>query len=297
MDHPELIPLAATFAAVVREGGIRGAARALGISKATVSRQLQSLEASLGLRILERSTRSMRVTEEGIALLTTLESVRNAWNDGLSQLAATREDATGRLRVTAPELMVDGLLCPAMRTMTRRHPTVDVDLVASDRVLDLVEEGIDIAVRAGHMPDSSMQRVKLSRTRERLVGVPELFEGTSPADRDALDPRTLPWVGHTGLPVGPERELVHRDGHRLRIAPVFRARCASSAAFLGMVRTGVGVGLLPELFVQELLARGALVALPWFGRAVPIDAVFPAGSLAPPRVRRFLDILREQLGS
>ncbi|MEM9456707.1 MAG: LysR family transcriptional regulator [Myxococcota bacterium] len=294
MRDPELIPLTVVFAAVVRQGGIRGAARALGVSKATVSRQLQTLEAALGLRLVERSTRRIRATEEGRALLGTLELVRERWDDGLAQLSATRHEAAGRLRVTAPELMVDGLISPAVRVVLERYPAIDVELLASDRMLDLVDQGIDVAIRTGRLADSSMHRLHLATTRERLVATPRLLEQLG--GDDDLDPRQLPWVGHSALLVGPERELVHLDGRRIRVVPALRARSESSWAFLSMVSMGIGVGLLPMRFIQEQLDQGLLVALPWLGREVSIEAVYPAGRLAPPRVRRFLEVMREHLG-
>lgn len=294
MRDPQLIPLTVMFAAVVREGGIRGAARALGVSKATVSRQLQALEGALGLRLVERSTRRIRATEEGRALLTTLESVRGVWDDGLAQLSATREEAAGRLRITAPELMVDGLISPAIRVLLDRYPAIDVEILASDRMLDLVDQGIDVAIRAGRLADSSMRRLHLATTYERLVTTPQLLERVGRGDDP--DPRELPWVGHSALPLGPERELTHLDGRCVRVAPTLRARSASSWAFLSMVNAGIGVGLVPERFVQGQLAQGLLVGLPWLGREVRIEAVYPSGQLAPPRVRCFLEVLREQLG-
>ncbi len=289
MREPDLIPLAATFAAVVREGGIRGAARALSVSKATVSRHLQTLEAGLGLRLVERSTRGIRATEEGRALLATLDSVRVVWDDGLAQLTATRIEPTGRLRVTAPELMVDGFICPAIRSLLERYPALDVEVIASDRMLDLVEEGIDVAIRAGRHADSSMRRVHLATTHERLVAAPSLLGRSG----EALDPTKAPWVGHSALPLGPEREISDASGRRLRVSPLLRARSASSSSFFSLLLAGIGIGLVPELFISEHLAQGSLVALPWRGREVSVDAVFPAGQLAPPRVRRFLDLLVE----
>jgi len=292
MRNPELLALAATFSAIVREGGIRGAARAMGVSKATVSRQLQVLEDALELRLVERSTRRLRVTDEGLALLATVENVRTVWNDGLFQLTSTREKPAGRLRVTAPELMMSGVVAPAVAVLLRRHPAIDVELVASDRMIDLVEQGIDVALRVGPAPDSAMRRAHLAVTRECLVGTPALVE-----QLDTTDPRRMPWVGHSALPVGTERELVSAEGRTLRLTPRLVARSGSSWTFFTLVTSGVGVGLMPRTFVEDRLARGHLVALPWFGRTVGIDAVFPGGRLAPPRVRRFIDVVREQLAS
>lgn len=297
-EGTEHLSKAAIFAEVARTGSFTAAARGLGLARSTVSDHVRALEEALGVQLLERSTRKVSLTEEGALLLEHVDRALSVWGDALSLLATRREAPTGTLRVTAPMGLASLLVAPALSRMMREHPAVSCELRTTDRVLDMIGDGVDVAIRMAHLDDSRLIACKLGETPMCVVAAPECARALAGAGLEALAEQ--PWVTHAAMPssevhVWPE-DAPQTPNHRVRLRIKVRAATSTSEGQVGLLVGGLGLALVPRLLVDTQLRQGALEVIPgWRGRPRPIYAIYPAQRLLPPRTRSFLDALTEHI--
>ncbi len=287
------------FSAVVDAQGFRGAARMLGLPKSTVSRKLADLESQLGLRLLQRTTRKVALTDAGDAFYRQCAPALAALIEAQKCLVEAQAAPRGQLRITAPQAFAELFLGPVLEQYYRQYPEVRVTLDLSDRYVDLISEGFDLALRAGELPDSSLVA--------RAVGGPEAQ--ASGRFRCYASPTYL--AAH-GTPRTP-RELASHDCivyansergakwnfivRRRRLAVPVRARIACNSFFilLDAAIAGQGITRVPSFFAAEAESKGKLVAV-LDDCAVPaaaMHAVYPSSRNVAPRVRAFLDLLTQ----
>lgn len=281
------------FAKVVHTGSFIGAARELGIPKSTVSRRVSELEERLGARLLQRTTRKLNLTEVGhtyyrhaIRVVSELEEAEQAINQ---MQTAPR----GLLRVTTP--INFGFLSPIIVAFMRRYPEVHVELVGLDRNVDLVDEGFDIAIRAGELRDSSLVARSLGALKNYLVASPEFLrrEGT-PKEPEDVQASTCLAFG-----AGPERSSwkLTRDGRTVSL-DIHGKLVVNDFDFLEeAVRAGLGIAMLPVFrCIDDLRTKKLERVLPeWCTRDVPLHAVYPSTRHLSPKVKALLDHLREHM--
>ncbi len=295
-NNPGALQELSLFVAVAESEGFSAAARRLGVSKASVSVAIARLEARLGVRLFQRTTRSLSLTEAGKAVLPHAQRSLLAARD--AEEAATRALASprGLLRVNAP--MSFGLLhvVPALGEFARRYSEVRVDLVLDDRVLDLVEGGFDLALRIGDLPDSSLVALRIGTSRNVIVAHPEYLRERgsprSPAELKehaalvySLSSSGARWTFTRGA-----------ESQSVRVEP--RLLANSSLALRQALLHQLGVARMPWFVVGEELARGELVRLlpDWQLPELGIFALVSARDYLPPKTRVFIEFLRETLG-
>jgi len=164
-----------TFAAIVDRGSLTAAADALGSSLPAVVRQLAALEAALGVRLLNRTTRRLSLTQDGRLYLERARRILADLDDADRMLGAEQVEPSGTLSVTAPVLFGQMHVAPAVTAFLQRHPRMRVNLLLLDRVVNLVEEGIDLAIRISHLPDSSLVAQTIGHVRHVVVASPALL--------------------------------------------------------------------------------------------------------------------------
>ncbi|MCK6550449.1 LysR family transcriptional regulator [Myxococcota bacterium] len=285
----------ALFRRVVEDGGFSAAARTLGMPKSSVSRAVSELEAELGVRLLQRTTRSVRLTDAGHVFHE--RAVRGL--AGLEEAEAAVRELKGKLegtiRITAPLDAGLVLLEPAVSAFVRAHPGVYVDVVVTARVVDLVAEGFDLAFRAGVVRDGSLVAKKVGRTTSRLFAAPAYLERRGApkalaelAAHDCVLFRPVrgraTWA--LGGPAGREEVDVSGPLGADDLSFVRRA-----------VASGLGIGLLPAFIVAREVARKRLVhVLPdYAAEGAPLSLVYPSARHLPRRVAVFRDFLAEWL--
>lgn len=284
------------FRAVVDAGAFSAAARRLHLSNAAVSKHVASLEAALGARLLQRTTRRLSLTNAGEVYYQ--RAIRLL--DELEQLEAdVREEGQtprGRLRVAAPMSYGLAVIAEQLPAFMARHPEVEVDLSLTDRMVDLVEEGVDVAIRVAHtLPDSSLVATRLGPFSRVVVGAPAYFEthGAPEHPRDLAVHTCLrysrlsdPDVWRFAGPEGP----VH-------VTVAGRLRTDNSLAMRAALRAGAGLALIPACAVAEDLASGALrTCLPgWAPEPRSVFALYPTTRQLSPKVRAFVGYLRDAL--
>jgi DNA-binding transcriptional LysR family regulator len=282
---------AAVFVRVVQDGSFTKAAQSLDIPKSTVSRRLAELEARVGVRLLQRTTRKLALTDSGrlyfehaARALAELEQAERA----VGELQAVPR---GTLRVTTP--LAFSLLGPLLAEYLRRYPEVRVDLYASDRRVDLVEERFDLALRAGPARDSSLIARRLGAVRRVLVAAPEVARKLrlkTPEDlaREnclVFAPDGKNWTLTTGA-----------KAVSVTVTP--RMTVNDYDMLCSVTRAGFGVALLPEYQCTADVASGALRRLlpQWSAPEVPVYALYPSARHLSPSVAALLELLRTELG-
>lgn len=288
MDLNELL----VFARVVQAGSFTAAARGLRMPKSTVSRKVSDLEERIGAQLLHRTSRKLRLTEAGQAYFE--HAARIVAEAEQAELAVTRLQAAphGLLRVTTP--LTFGCLGPLVSEFLQRHPEVQIELVCTERAVDLMEEGFDLAVRAGRLADSSLIARRLGNIEHIVVAAPGYLKqrGTPKAPRE-LEKHDCVLFG-TEL----ERNVWALSSGGKKVEVPVRARLVVNEPDMlrAVTLAGAGVALLPNLNYAEDLATGRLkhILPDWSSAAVPVHAVYPSSRHASPKVTAFVDFLRER---
>lgn len=279
------------FTEIAEAGSFTGAARTLGVSRSVVSEQLAELEESLGVRLLERTTRRLRVTQVGEHVLEASRRMVAAARDAQEAARAEHATVSGQLRVSCSVDLLDSLVLPALVQLTASHPKLRVDLQPSDYEVDIVHERLDVAVRVGVPSDSSFIMRQLARDDEIIVMSRTQRRHAVPKSVNHL--ATLPRVAHRFAQRTRTLELVHRGGRKARVKlGVPAIAVGHSGAMRELIAEGVGFGVLPRFMVRGDLDAGRLVrVLPaWRHRTVLVHALMPS-RLVPRRTAVFLAAL------
>ncbi len=283
--------LLTTFEAVARTGGFSAAAKELSMPKSSVSRGVARLEADLGAQLLFRTTRQVKLTEAGTALYDRLTPLLASVRTALSEVPEREEQPTGTLRVTAPADLADLVLAEAVARFTARYPAVSVELHLTGRVVDLVGEGFDLALRvASKLEDSSLVVRKVATLTFRVYASPRYLARRG-APRTEADLASHEWVvfrsGPQKLRVTPGKGAVPGTAGRIVCDDLLFARDA--------VRSGGGLGFLPAFMAEPDVVAGTLVrVLPRFERpAGTLHFVTPAARHVPAKVAAFRDLVTE----
>lgn len=286
------------FAEVVERGGFAAAGRALGIPKSRLSRRVSDLEAQLGVRLLQRTTRKLSLTEVGESYLRHCQAMREAAQAAADTVAQVQTEPRGTVRVTCPVTLAQTVLAELMPLFLGRHPQVRVEMQVTNRVVNLVEEGIDVALRVrANLEDSGSMVVKrLDDARQVLVASPDLLarRGTPEtlAELSRLDSMAMSAAdGRSSLRlIGPDgREEIVQLSPRYVADDLLTLKLAAVA--------GTGMCWLPDYMCQAELNEGRLVRLlpQWSTPRGVVHAVFPSRRGLAPSVRRFLDFLGEKV--
>ena len=286
----------AVFAAVVEAESFTGAARALGRTKSAVSKAVGRLEDRLGVRLLNRTTRRIALTEAGAAFharcLRILAEVEDAEREAARLTAAPR----GTLRVNAPVTFGIMHLAPRLPLFLAEYPEVSVDITLSDRTIDLVEEGVDLAVRIGQLDDSTLRARRLAPFRHLVCAAPAYWDRHGRPRRPAELGRHN-CLGYSYLSTGDSWRFAGADGEAaVRISGSLRSN--NGDLLRAAALAGVGVVLAPSFIVSRDVAEGRLEAVltDYCPPGGGVYALQPPGRYVPAKVRAFIDFLAERLG-
>jgi DNA-binding transcriptional LysR family regulator len=285
-----------SFVAVVDAGSFVGAAEATGLSKAAVSRHVGELEKRLGVRLLQRTTRRLSLTEEGRLFFERAKELLESIDEAESQLTLRKGEARGVIRVNAPLTYGALHLAPLWGPFADANPKVSLDITLSDRVVDLVDEGYDLAIRITRIPDSSLVTRRLASTRMVLCASPAYLDrhGTPAHPRELARHAVISYTywstRDTWQFTGPEGAVEVRIASRIHTNNGDTCRRAALADH--------GIILQPDFLVGDDLRRGDLVELMPTYRSIEIGiyAVYPSRKHLPLKTRRLIDFLADALG-
>lgn len=276
------------YARAVETGSFSAVARELGIGQPNVSRHIAALETHLGTRLLHRSTRKLTLTPEGERYYTEVRRALDAIAEAEST-ARGEQRPSGLLRVACPVALARFKLLPLVKPFLLRHPGIELDLQISDRKIDLVEEGVDIAVRVGELRDSSLKARRLGTARRICVASPAyLAERGLP--QTPADLRQHNCILYSLLATG---SVWPFETQPVEVRGNFRVN--SPEGVRSAVLDGLGVGLMPCWLFADALASGAVVQLlkDWTIPPLPVTALYPAKRLLPRRAAVFMDELAD----
>lgn len=286
----------AAFARVVDSGSFSGAARRLGLSKSAVSAHVQRLEERLGIRLLNRTTRRLSVTEAGAAYYRHCARILAEAEAAEQAAGALQREPCGTLHISAPDSFGWMHVAPAVPAFLERYAELSVDITLSPAHVDLVDEGLDLAIRIGVLKNSPLIVRRLAPSRLVVCAAPAYLEAHGmPGEPDDLANHNC--LCTSLLPWGDEWRLAGSPGEmRVAVSGSFRSNNAE------MLRTaaldGIGIAVLPTWAVAESLRTGALRRIldPWEPPASTIYAVYPGHRLISMKVRAFVDHLARCFG-
>lgn len=283
----------ASFVRIVDRGSLTAAAAELGVSLPSMVRTLAALERDLGVTLLNRTTRRLHLTDEGRQYLENCRAVLSQVQEGEAALQSRRAAPRGRLSVTASVLFGRRYIAPLVGEFLRRHPDVSADLLFVDRVVNLLEEGVDVAVRIGHLGDSSLAAIALGSVRRVVCA--------SPA-----------YLRNHGVPRRPEALRAHRCVQFSGLAPhaawTFRSRprkivlnsaltCNQADAAIDACLAGLGLGSFLSYMVAADVRAGRLryVLEEFESEPLPVHFLYPSSRALSPTVRAFADLCAKKL--
>jgi DNA-binding transcriptional LysR family regulator len=287
------------LAAVVEGGSFARAADALGLTPSGVSRAMARLEARIGVRLLDRTTRSLSLTDEGRLLYANINPLVLGIEEAVTHAAGSSGAVRGRLRVNTDAFTSRLLLSPHIGRFLDLYPELSLELIARDQLGDLVAEGFDIAVRFGEPPSSSLVARKLMDTRSVTVATPDYLKRhgrpAKPADlanhvciqvRSPVTGQPLPW------------EFL-RGRKSIQVPTSGRLLLTEPGTILGTCLAGVGVAQIKALGIQQLLDERQLIDLfpDWPDKRFPLYALYPSRHLPAAKVRAFIEFVLAAVGT
>jgi DNA-binding transcriptional LysR family regulator len=286
-----------SFVAVATKGSLTAAAQAEGVAPAVIGRRIDALEERLGVKLLLRTTRRITLTHEGSAFLEDAQRLLVDLANAEASVSAGGVKASGHLRITAPAGFGRRHVAPLVPGFLAQHPEVSLSLNLSDRVVDIVNEGYDCAVRVGDLPDSSLVSVRLADNRRRCVAAPAyLRRAGTPKHPSELQRHECLTLSSEASQTRGWAFLVEGELQHLR--PSGRLDCSDGQVLHQWCLAGLGLAWRSTWEVEAELARGTLVSVLDEFSAPPngIYAVFPQRRHLPLRVRLWIDFLKHSWG-
>lgn len=277
--------------AVADQRGFAPAARKLGLSPSAVTRNVAALERHLSTRLLHRTTRRVALTDAGARYVEQARRILSELGEAEAAVRATRVGPSGRFAVAAPLVFGRREVAPLLSEFLARFPAVTGVLSLSDRIVDLVEEGLDLAVRIGHLKDSSLVVRTVGMTRRVLIASPAYLAGRKRL-RTPADLAAHALIQVSGLSPTPEWRFVRgRREARVPLRPTFVTNSADAA--VTHAERGGGVALVLSYQADEQLRSGTLVRVltPYEAPPIPIQLVHPGARLASANVRAFTELV------
>jgi len=287
-----------SFVAVVARGSLTAAAQAEGVAPAVIGRRLDALEARLGVKLMQRTTRRLSLTHEGSAFLEDCQRLLGDLASAEASVSAGGVKASGHLRITAPAGYGRRHVAPLVPRFLAQHPEVSLSLNLADRVIDIVHEGYDCAIRVGDLPDSSLVSVRLADNRRLCVAAPAYVarRGTPRTPQDLQN--------HDALVLSSEASQTRgwafqSGGQIMYLRPRGRVDCSDGQVLHAWCLAGLGIAWRSAWEVRQDLAEGRLVEVLSTYAAPPngVYAVFAHARHLPLRVRLWIDFLKATWGN
>jgi len=285
----------ATFVAIVEQGSLTAAAASLTKSLRSVVRVLASLEQDLGVRLLNRTTRRIGLTEEGSRYLERCRQILDDVAETERLMSAQQSEPSGLLKVTAPVLFGQMHVTPSICGFVERYPRINIDLQLLDRTVDLIDEGVDVGIRIAHLQDSSMVGVPVGQIHRVVCASPKLLNKTKiPRRPEAL--AGFDCIKFTGLGAGSSWSF-KQDGRDLSVPIKGPLRINHAAAAIDACVAGLGFGAFLSYQVEPSIKSGKLkrVLSDFELPPIPVNVLFPHGRLISTRMRVFVNWITRDL--
>lgn len=289
------IELMATFVSIAEAGSLSAAASRQGTTQPTISRRLQILEKWLGVKLLQRSTHAMKLTEDGERFLAHARQLLENWSSMEEDLRGATSDPFGTLRIVVPHAFGQDQLVAPLLAFLERYPKLSVEWLLHRHRPDFIAEGVDCEIRLGTVEDPSLVAVLLAEVPRIVVAAPSLLARQPDLNIDTLP--ALPWIA-LNLFYRETVALTHGTTGESRTLPITPRLTTDSVYTTHQAAlAGFGATLISTWMVKEDLEQGRLVQLvpEWHGTALPVYLAYPYALFYPARLRRFIELMRETL--
>jgi DNA-binding transcriptional LysR family regulator len=285
-----------TFAAVVEAGSFTAAAEQLGLSKSFVSKRISLLEAELGTRLLYRTTRKLSLSDEGSQFYDHCKLIMVEAENAKAEVIESQSNPQGKIRITLPQSLVISVVGDVLLRFKQLYPDIELDIIASGRVEDLVEKSIDLALRVGHLQDSSLKSRRLTGCGFQVVASPCYIEKFG----QPLHPEEL--INHNCLiysdsKVGNRWPFFQANGETIAVNVSGNLTSTDGHFIVKAALGGVGIGFGPDFLYKKYIETGALKLLmpSYYSEKAGVFALYPLNQNPSRRVRLLIDYLAEQL--
>ena len=285
------------FVATVGANGFAAAARALDVPRSKVSKQIQALEEAIGVQLLQRTTRSLHLTEAGAEYYDACRDVIAALDEAEQRARTGMGEIRGVLRVNAPMSFGLSRLGPLIPRFNALHPNVELQVVLSDQQVDPVKGGFDVTIRIASLPDSSLVARSLAPAPRLMVASPG-YLAKHGAPQTPKDLANHPFLSYGYLQSGISLQLCNgKETQRVTVSGPLHANNGDILAQAAV--GGMGIALLPNFIVERAVAEGRLQAVltDWRAPAISVNAVYPSARRVPLKTRAFIDFLVAELAS
>lgn len=285
------------FTVAVEEGSLAAAGRRFGLSASMAGKHLTALETELKVRLLQRSTRSLHLTEAGRSFYARAKRILEEFDEASQEAGDTSMQAQGLIRIAAPVSFGSRHLGAVVTAYLNQHPGVHAEVLLHDHYIDLAAAGVDVAIRIGNLPDSALVARRLAPCRMTLCAAPRYCERAGmPAHPDDL--RDAPLLVYSQAVSAGDRMMTDAAGRSQRIEGKPRLTSNNMEMLLRAALGGLGVAYGPTFIFGPHLAAGDLVRLlpDWEARELAIQAVYPSARYVPAKVRQFIDSAVDAFG-
>lgn len=288
------IAILQTFVRIVESGSLSAAASQMDTTQPTISRRLQNLEQMLGVKLIQRTTHSMKLTDDGERCYQHARGLIENWQLLEDEVSGARDAPAGVLRVRAPHAFGQDQLIGPLGDYLRRYPQINIEWILNDRSPDFIPEGIDCAIHVGAITDASMVAVLLAEVPRIVVAAPSLLASHGPVNQVA-DLAQLPWVALSSFYRNEVTLNPLSTGEPFRFDITPRLSTDSLYAVRKAAINGLGVGMVSSWVVKEDLEEGTLlhVLSDWQAAPLPVYLLYPYASYYPARLRKFIELMKE----
>lgn len=285
------------FVQVVDAGGFNRAADNMQLPKATVSTLIRDLERELQVKLLNRTTRQVSVTPDGAAYYERCVTILSDVRDAEEALSQAKVNPRGRLRVEVPAGLANTLLIPALPCFFERYPDIELEMGCTDRMVDLIEEGVDCAVRGGELADSTLVARRVGSLALTTCAAPSYLalRGVPAHPNDLMQHRC---VNFFAARTGKMHEWIYARGdERLHLRPPGHMAVNDSNGYLAAVVAGLGIGQVPSFTAKPFIQSGQLEPIlnDWCPSVIPVHVVYPQNRHLSAKVRAFVEWIAELL--
>lgn len=283
------------FVATVGANGFAAAARALDVPRSKVSKQIQALEEAIGVQLLQRTTRSLHLTEAGAEYYDACRDVIASLDEAEQRARTGMGEIRGVLRVNAPMSFGLSRLGPLLPRFNELHPNVELQVVLSDQQVDPVKGGFDVTIRIASLPDSSMVARSLAPAPRIMVASPE-YLAKHGVPRSPKELSNHKFLSYGYLQSGISLQLCNgKETQRVTVSGPLHANNGDILAQAAV--SGMGIALLPNFIIERAVADGRLVPVlcEWQAPAISVNAVYPSARRVPLKTRAFIDFLVQEL--
>jgi DNA-binding transcriptional LysR family regulator len=285
-----------TFVRVIEAGSFSAAAQQMRVGQPAISKAISRLEQRLGVHLVLRSTRGLSPTEAGRSYYDEARAVLQRAEQAEMAVSNVGKSLSGRLRISAPVTFARLHIVPKLESLLKAHPALDVEIILSDRLIDVIEEGIDVALRMGSLVDSALIARKIGSCRRVVLAAPRYFEKFGkPLKPDELSQYEA--VVYTE-PSGGTGWVFHKGSEEVTVILRGRVRLSAAEGVREAVLAGLGLTISSEWLFTPELASGAVerALTEWWLPDMDLWALFPAGRLVNPKVRAFVAFVEACLG-